>query len=158
MMKNDFFDNKGFNSRGVHNLTPAETVAMCNEKGAVIIDVRENYHSFLHTFDVPQLYYCPASELKEHLDKIPSDIPVIVADSSGLKSVEAVATLIKEEFHNVANLAGGMLEWNNESKPVVSDKQQRISGGCMCMLKYREVKRPNLPDIKPEDVSPNKHT
>jgi rhodanese-related sulfurtransferase len=139
MMKNDFFDNKGFDSRGVHNLTPAETLALCKEKGAVLIDVRENYHSFLHTFDVPLLYYCPASELKTHFDKIPTDIPVIIADASGLKSVEAVATLLQEGFNNVANLAGGMLEWNKEEKPVISDKQQRISGGCMCMLKYREA-------------------
>jgi len=139
MMKEDYFDKKGFDRRGVHNLTPAEALALCNEKGAVVIDVRENYHSFLHTFDVPNIFYCPASELKEHFDKIPTDAPVIIADASGLKSVEAVATLIKEGFHNVANLAGGMLEWNNEAKPVVSDKKQRISGGCMCMLKYREV-------------------
>ena len=146
MMNTSIFNNKGFERRSVLNLTPGDALNLCTEHHAVMIDVRENYHSFLHTFDVPQLFYCPASELKEHIDKIPVNGPVIIADAAGLKSVEVVAKLLQAGFHNVANLAGGMLEWNTEGKPVVSDKKQRLSGGCMCMLKYREVKRPNLPD------------
>lgn len=149
-MNKDYFRGTGFDNQGVHSVTPTEALKLCKEGGAIIIDVRENYHSFLHTFDVPDIYYCPLSEIKEHLDKMPGDQPVIFADASGMKSIEAVKILQENGFKNVANLAGGMLEWNREQMPVISDNTRRLSGSCMCMLKYREIKMPNLPDIKPE--------
>ena len=152
-MNRNYFGDKGFESRGVLNITPYEAYALCND-GAIIIDVRENYHSFLHEFDVPQLFYCPLSELQAHIDKIPGDIPVIIADAAGLKSIEAVKLLIDNGFRNVANLAGGMLEWNREAVPVKTDKTRRISGSCMCMLKYRELKPIQLPDLDPDIKTP----
>ncbi len=148
-MNNNYFGENGFNSRGVLNITPSKAYALCNY-GAVIIDIRENYHSFLHAFDVPQLFYCPLSEISTHIDKIPVDRPVIIADAAGLKSIEAVILLNESGFTNVANLAGGLLEWNREALPVKTDKTRRMSGSCMCMLKYRELKTINLPDINPE--------
>ncbi len=148
-MTNPFFPETGFIIRGVLNLTPKEAYRMCNS-GAILIDVRENYHSFLHTFDVTFLFYCPRSELLLHLDKIPHDVPVIIADAAGLKSLEALQLLREKGFTNIANLAGGMLEWNREQMPVRSDKTQRLSGSCICMLKYREIKRPVFPDFDPE--------
>lgn len=149
-MVKDLFAGVGFESRGVKSISPREAFRLSEEVSVIFIDVRENYHSFLHTFDVAELYYCPFSDLSGHLDKIPADQPVIIADAAGMKSIEAVKMLQEKGFTNIANLAGGMLEWNNEQLPVKSDKTQRMSGSCMCMLKYREIKRPDLPDIKPE--------
>jgi rhodanese-related sulfurtransferase len=137
-MTEKYFPGIGFRSHGVFNVTPVQAVQSC-QNGAVLIDVRENYHSFLHAFDVQHLYYCPGSVLPEHLDKVPRDQPVILADAAGLKSREAVLYLMEQGFDNIANLAGGMLEWNRENMPVKSDKAQRMSGSCMCMLKYREL-------------------
>lgn len=139
-MEHPFFKDIGFESMGLWHLTPPEALEACR-KGAVLIDVRENYHSFLHTFDVEHLFYCPLSELPEYFERIPADTPVIIADAAGLKSKEAVLILQKKGFLNMANLAGGMLEWNREALPVKSDKTQRLSGSCMCMLKYREIGR-----------------
>ena len=149
-MSGEFFSGFGFESRGVINISPGEALRLSKKMKVVFIDVRENYHSFLHTFDVEELYYCPFSDLSEHLDKIPSDQPVIIADAAGMKSIEVVKILQEKGFTNIANLAGGVLEWNNEQLPVKSDKTQRMSGSCMCMLKYREISKINLPDIKPE--------
>ncbi len=137
-MNHPFFNLAGFESQGLWNLTPHEALEACHN-GAVLIDVRENYHSFVHTFDAEQLYYCPLSELPEHFGKIPADVPVIMADAAGLKSREAVRMLQEKGFVNVANLAGGMLEWLREGMPVCTDKSRRLSGSCMCMLKYREI-------------------
>lgn len=145
----NIFNELGFESRGVTNITPTKALKILKDD-AILIDIRENYHSFLHAFDVKHLYYCPNSELSDNLDRIPRDRPVIIADSAGLKSMEAVQMLKEKGFSNVANLAGGMLEWNKEQLPVKSDKAQRISGSCMCMLKYREVKKTELPDIDPD--------
>lgn len=157
-MHTDYFDDKGFYHNDIRHLSPAEAQAMCQGE-AMIIDVRENYHSFLHSFDVAQVYYCPASELLTHLEKVPADIPVIIADAAGLKSLEAIRTLQDHGFVNLANLAGGLLEWIREGYPVKSDKKERMSGSCMCMLKYRELPRLNLPDLDPDKpVSSTKKT
>ncbi|MFO7723334.1 MAG: rhodanese-like domain-containing protein, partial [Bacteroidales bacterium] len=128
-MTEKYFPGAGFRSHGVYNLTPVQAHQACLE-GALLIDVRENYHSFLHTFDVRNLFYCPLSELSAHFDRIPANQPVILADAAGLKSREAVLLLMEKGYDNIANLAGGMLEWNRENMPVKSDKTRRMSGSC----------------------------
>jgi rhodanese-related sulfurtransferase len=151
-MHTDYFKGKGFIHNNIRHLSPSEAQTMCHH-GAMIIDVRENYHSFLHTFDVAQVYYCPASELEAHLDKVPDRIAVIIADAAGLKSLEAIRLLQEKGFGNLANLAGGLLEWTREGYPVISDKKERMSGSCMCMLKYREIPKLNLPNLDPGKTS-----
>jgi rhodanese-related sulfurtransferase len=138
----------GFLSRGVRNVTPSEAIELCSQ-GAMMIDVRESYHSFVHAFGVEHLYYCPKSELEAHLADIPADVPVIMADASGLKSHDAALWLQEKGYTNVLNLAGGMVEWLNEKMAVRSDKTERLSGSCMCMLKHRERPKPG--------ITPGKH-
>lgn len=140
MINQKYFEGKGFEYHGITHLAPKVAFEMCRD-GALMIDVRENYHSFLHTIDVQQLFYCPASELDAHLDHIPCDIPVIIADAAGLRSVEVVNKLKNKGFDNIASMAGGILEWVRNGLPVIQNKKERMSGSCMCMLKYRERPR-----------------
>lgn len=138
----------GFLSRGVRNVTPNQAFDLCSH-GAVMIDVRESYHSFVHAFGVERLYYCPKSELENHLGEIPVDVPVIMADASGLKSHDAALMLQEKGYTNVLNLAGGMVEWLNEKMAVRSDRTERLSGSCMCMLKHRERSGTGISPEKP---------
>ncbi|HRZ41756.1 MAG TPA: rhodanese-like domain-containing protein [Bacteroidales bacterium] len=138
-MNERFFEGKGYEYHGIIHVTPRVALELCR-KGALIIDVRENYHSFLHTIDVEQHFFCPASELDTQMDLIPHDTPVIIADAAGLRSVEVVIALKNRGFDNIANLAGGILEWVRDDLPVIKNKKERMSGSCMCMLKYRERK------------------
>ena len=133
----DFFKGYGIHSHNMLHVSAREAVELC-KKGAVLIDVREDYMNRFKMFDVDQLIFCPLSILKDKYDELPKDKPMIFADATGLRSKEAVILLIKLGLKNIANLAGGIVEWEREGFPLMIDKSERLTGSCMCMLKPRE--------------------
>ena len=50
------FDNYGFVSSGIFNVSPREAFELCG-KGAVIVDVREEYLNNFKNFDVPEILF-----------------------------------------------------------------------------------------------------
>src|SRR5665647_806199 len=127
----------GFMAHEVLNLTPAESYALC-EKGAIIVDVREEYMNSFKVFKVGSLLYLPYSELEQLYTELPKDKPLIFADAVGLKSREAVLFMNEHGYDNVANMAGGIVDWEKDGLPVTTDTSNRLSGSCMCQLKARE--------------------
>lgn len=117
--------------------TPREALQLCRE-GSVILDIRPEVLCHYKAFDVPQVLYCPWQEVGEYLDKLPADQEIIVADSTGTQSREVIALLAGAGFRNVAGLGGGMVEWERDGMPVLLDNKSRLSGSCMCQLKFRE--------------------
>jgi rhodanese-related sulfurtransferase len=69
------------------------------------------------------------------------DQPLIFADAVGLKSRESVLLMIAHGYNNVANMAGGIIDWERDGLPLTTDIKNRLSGSCMCQLKARE--KPN---------------
>jgi rhodanese-related sulfurtransferase len=130
----NLFTNIGFSSAGMFNLTPCEAKRVC-DKGAVLVDVREPEMSYHKTFDVPHLILCPKSLLEETFTELPTDQHLVFADSAGLHSKEAVLFLYKKGFHNIANLAGGLVEWERDGLPLVINSSEALHGACMCMLR-----------------------
>ena len=133
----NFFENAGFNARGVLNLTPGESFELC-EKGAIIVDVREEYMNAFKMFKVERILYLPYSELDQYFTNLPKDKPLIFADAVGLKSRESVLFMEAHEYENVANLAGGIVDWERDGLPISTDLTSRLSGSCICQLKARE--------------------
>ncbi len=131
---------KGFEAHGVINLTPGDSFELCG-KGAVIVDVREDYMKSFKMFRVEKTIYIPYSELDQHYLDLPKDIPLIFADAVGLKSRESVVFMVAHGFDNVANMAGGIVDWERDSLPVTTDLTARLSGPCLCQLKPRETGR-----------------
>jgi len=130
--------NSGFVARGVLNLTPIESFELCKE-GAVIVDVREVYMNSFKMFKVERLIYLPFSEMERLYSELPRDKPLIFADAVGLKSREGVLFMNKHDYENVANMAGGIVDWERDGLPLTTDITNRLSGSCMCQLKAREV-------------------
>lgn len=122
--------------------TPSETFKRCQE-GSVILDIRPEVLCSYKAFDVPQVLYCPWQETSQYLDKLPVEQEIIVADTSGIQSREIIQMLISAGFKKIAGLGGGMVEWERDGLPILLDNQARLSGSCMCQLKFREknVKR-----------------
>ncbi len=89
---------------GIHNLTPREA-AECCLKGAVILDIRQDYISQFKKFGVPNTAQIPLVQLKDEIDVLSKDAWIIVADSSGLHSKEACLLLEQKGFTQVSNLA-----------------------------------------------------
>lgn len=129
---------RGFFAHGVFNLTPGESYDLAENHDFILVDVREPYMTNFKMFRVKNLLLCPFSMLPEVYHELPADKPLIIADSAGLKSRETVLFLDKNGFGNVANMAGGFIEWERAGLPVVVDKEYRLSGSCMCQIKARE--------------------
>lgn len=134
-----FFEDKGIVSNGILNLSPSETLEIC-KKGGIIVDVREDYLNRYKMFDVEEIIFCPQKILGENLNELPKDKPLIIADSTGINSKKAMLFLKEKGYKNMANMAGGMVEWERDGLPVKEDKTERLSGSCACMLRKREKK------------------
>ena len=136
----DLFINTGFISGHILNLTPRQALELCR-KGALLVDVREEFMNRFKMFDVPEIIYCPYSILKDVYQNLPDEKAIILADSTGLHSKEAAVFLSENGFEGrVANLAGGLVEWERDELPLVIDKSEKLSGSCMCQLRPRNKK------------------
>ena len=134
------FDNIGFLSRGIFNVTPVEAFELCG-RGAVIVDVREVWLNNFKNFDVPEILFIPISKLKHTFSELPMDRYLIFADTVGLKSKEAVVFLSGKGFKKIANMAGGIVDWERDGLPLNTNVEERLSGSCMCQLKPRESRK-----------------
>ncbi|MFC2151756.1 rhodanese-like domain-containing protein [Bacteroidota bacterium] len=132
----DFFQGFGMVSNGILHVSPKETLELC-KKGAVLVDVREDYMNRFKMFDVDKVIFCPLSILKEKYKELPKDKPMIFADAAGLRSKEAIILLQKLGIKNMVNMTGGIVEWERDGCPLVIDKDERLTGSCMCMLRPR---------------------
>ncbi len=138
-MEDGFFSG-GFISAGIMNVTPRQALSLC-QQGAVLIDVREEVLSRFKMFGVPEVIYCPFSILEETYEHLPQDKPMIFADAAGLHSKAAVKLLMdKGLVDKIANLAGGLVEWERDELPLVIDRSEHLSGACMCQLRPRNKK------------------
>ena len=130
----------GFIAHEVLNLTPAEAYGLCG-KGAIIVDVRESYMNSFKMLNVEKVIYLPYSELGKFYQDLPKDRSLIFSDAVGLKSRESVLFMNAHGYENVANMAGGIVDWERDGLPLTTDTSNRLSGSCMCQLKARENRK-----------------
>ncbi len=119
--------------------TPKEANLVCH-KGAIMVDIREDYLTDYKQFDVKEILYCPNSELKELYVNLPKEKRLIIADATGLFAKDAVLFLQEKGYQNIFSLAGGFIEWEHDKLPIRTDLQERLTGSCACMLRPRERK------------------
>jgi rhodanese-related sulfurtransferase len=108
---NSLFDNIGFMSCGILNVSPKEAFEL-SRKGAIIVDVREDYLNNFKNFDVLEILFFPISKLVQKSSELPQDKYLIFADTVGLRSKEAVVFLNDKGWKKVANMAGGIVDWS----------------------------------------------
>jgi len=134
---NALFRMKGFISSGFLNLTARDAYSEAIENHAVIVDVREDRLTGYKCFDVPNVINMPKSTLAEKYRDLPVDVSLIIADSVGLRSHEAMEFLLGMGFTNIANLAGGIVEWEHDGLPLKKDITEQLDGSCVCQLRPR---------------------
>ena len=137
-MKN-LFEGKGLKNGSLLSLSPTEAFELCS-KGAILVDVREDYLNSFKMFGVEKLIYLPKSKLEENFQQLSHDEYLILADAAGLRSKEAVLFLLEKKYDKIANLAGGIIEWERDGLPMNIDISERLTGSCMCQLKPRDRK------------------
>ena len=129
----NFFSESGFVINGIHHLSAREAFEVV-EKGAFLIDLREEFLTSMKTFKLSNYIICPLSDFNENIGLLPKNKPLIVADATGLYSKEAVKILTNTGF-TVANLAGGIMDWERNGFHVEKKPNETLSGQCPCMLK-----------------------
>jgi len=135
------FQGLGIVSQNIVHLSAKEAFELCTNHNAILVDVREEYMLGSKMFDVKEMIYCPYSSLSENFEKFDNERILIFADAVGLKSKESVIFMQSKGFENIANLAGGIVDWDRDNFPIHNDFSKRLSGQCMCQLKYRENKK-----------------
>jgi rhodanese-related sulfurtransferase len=135
------FFSHGFISSGFLNLTPREAYTEATENNSIIIDVREIILTGYKRFDVPKVINIPNSVLSEYFESLPRNIPLIIADSVGLRSHEVMEYLLGKGYKNVANLAGGIVDWERDGLPLKKDITEQLDGSCVCQLRPRHKKK-----------------
>jgi rhodanese-related sulfurtransferase len=139
--KNDEKDSSTGNSpnKGLKHISGAEFLKLSTDK-AFLLDVRPDYE-LSRLFDVTNILYCSYKEIESHMDEIPTDRLIVVADATGLRSRETALKLMDRGMNNVANLAGGIVDWDRMGLPVTRDRSRLLSGQCPCQLKARSKKK-----------------
>jgi len=135
------FFSHGFISSGFLNLTPREAYTEATENNAILLDVREERLTGYKNFNVPKVIKMPKSTIADNYKYLQRDVPIIIADSVGLRSHEAMEFLINKGFSNLANLAGGIVDWERDGLPLRIDRTEQLNGSCVCQLRPRHKKK-----------------
>lgn len=80
------------------------------------IDVRTHDEYKLGT--IPGFINIPVDELREHLDELPKEKPIVVTCSVGLRGYLAYRILVQNGFKHVRNLSGGYKTWSVATAPI----------------------------------------
>ncbi len=136
----------GFIVDNILNIIPKEAYRLCIEEGAVIIDVREPELREHKQFDVPQVVYMRLKEIIYQQVTFPDAPLLIFADATGLRSKQAAFYAIKVGLNNVANLAGGIIEWDRDGLPLMVDNNKRMSDKRLHEIKQQIRKKYSTDD------------
>lgn len=131
------FDSLGFISGGIRNVAPREAYLLCL-KGALLIDLRRPYMTAFKVPEVPRLKLLPFGQLKEDLHMLDKHAVILCIDSVGLNSHDAWLILHAAGFTRIANVAGGIVEWERENLPMTVDYNEMLTGSCACQLRARK--------------------
>lgn len=133
----NFFQNRGIQINGITHLSPKEAW-QASQEGAVMVDIREEFELLAKIFDVSSVLYIPNSSFMDNFELLPNDKPLIIADSVGLRSKKVVIFLQENGYANIANLNGGIVDWEKDQLPMTIDKNEMLTGSCLCQLRPKK--------------------
>jgi len=136
-----FFQPFGLHIGGVIHLSPREAFPLLAQ-GAIIVDVREEIEMNGKHFGVEAVIPIPFHRFPSEFATLPRDAPLILADSVGLNSKQAVLLLQAQGYTEVANLNGGIVDWEKDGLPTDVVDDEVLTGQCACKLRPKKVYRP----------------
>jgi rhodanese-related sulfurtransferase len=123
--------------QGLWFLTPLETLEALRQ-GALLVDLRTDDLVEMKAFSVPDVVHLPHAAFADHAAELPKNRLLILADSSGVYTKRAAATLQAIGFTQIACLNGGMLAWDQADMPLVTDPEALLHGECACVMRSRK--------------------
>jgi rhodanese-related sulfurtransferase len=128
----------GMHIHGRWFLSPQEALAAL-QQGALLVDLRSDDLVSMKAFFVPEAIAIPHTTLPDHVGELPRDRLLILADSSGVYTRGAAATLEALGFGRLALLNGGMLAWDQAGLPVITDPEALLHGDCACVMRSKKA-------------------
>lgn len=104
-------------ARPYRDVRPSEAKAAMEERGAVLLDVREARE--WRTGHAPEARHIPLAQLSARAQELPRNREVFVVCRSGSRSARA-AKMLSAQRGDVANVKGGMNAWVRAGLPVVA--------------------------------------
>lgn len=136
----DFFAACKLHIAGIDYVLPSEARELLKQ-GACIVDLRTEFEIDIKAFGVERVACLPYEELEEKYELLSRETPLILADSVGLHSKEALLFLRSKGFVHLASLAGGIADWEKDGFPMRKGKYQPLNGPCPCMIRPKESDR-----------------
>jgi rhodanese-related sulfurtransferase len=90
-------------------VSPTELQQRLTNGGCQLIDVREPVE--YAEGHLPGSKLMPLGSLEQHSAELDKEAPLVLVCKSGMRSAQAQAKLQALGFHNVVNLAGGLMAW-----------------------------------------------
>jgi rhodanese-related sulfurtransferase len=90
-------------------VTPAELDRLLAEDAVILVDIRNPGE--VEQGRIPGAVNIPLAQLRNRLDMLPSDRPIVVHCAGGWRSSVAASLLRAHGFDNVADLEGGYNAW-----------------------------------------------
>lgn len=100
-------------AKGVKSISMDEVKELLAKKTEVaqFVDVREP--SEFRSGHVPGFQNIPLGQIRNRVNEIQKDRPVVLMCHSGTRSMQAARTLVKQGFTEVRNVSGGMMAWKS---------------------------------------------
>jgi rhodanese-related sulfurtransferase len=106
-------------NRGGKSVSAQELVTLVNNENAVVLDIRERKEFEAgHIVDAVNIPYASLETRIDELAKF-KERPIVLTCKMGQHAGAAGTMLRKKGFENVSRLTGGIMEWRNQSLPVV---------------------------------------
>lgn len=101
-------------------------------EGALLVDVRELSEVATTAFDVAGVVLMPLSEIEQRYEELPRERLLVLACSSGPRSLRATYFLMLQGYTQVANMEGGLAKWARRGFPIRGSVPAGIvaAGGC----------------------------
>lgn len=135
----NFFNQCRLKRDGIPYPLPREVLDFL-QRGAFLVDLREEFDTEIRAFGVERIIYLPHSEFEQQWTSLPNDTPLILADAVGLWSKKYALFLVEQGYADVASLAGGIADWEKDGFPMKQGKYQPLNGPCPCMIRPHERK------------------
>jgi rhodanese-related sulfurtransferase len=104
-------------------VSPKAALAMI-QKGALLVDVREEREIAKKSFDIPDIMLIPLRELEQRYKEIPVNRKVIIACHVGNRGLMATRILMNHGYRKVVNMQYGIVSWEKEGLPIKRKPKQ----------------------------------
>lgn len=101
---------------------PTSARARMAEQQTLFLDIRDHGDHALMQLDVPECVHIPFTELEQRFGELPKERDIVVVSIDGSKSLQATYFLMYQQFHSVANMKMGLLQWVKRDFPTRGDR------------------------------------